>query len=87
MVRRSLDDIMVEAFCLYVMAGFSTFPPPSALETIIKGISIETKDGRNKSLRSDSVVTFSLIQSIMVVTSPVGVHAPPLFAAMMIMLA
>lgn len=63
------------------MAGASASELSRLKVSIASGTSIEISDGRKSSVMSAVVVTFSFIQSIMVVTSPVGVHAPPLLAA------
>ena len=48
------------------------------------GIIIQIKEGMMSSLIKLTVVTFSPIHSMVVVTSPMGDHAPPAFAAMII---
>ena len=51
---------------------------------IVVGIIIQIKEGMMSSLIKLTVVTFSPIHSMVVVTSPMGDHAPPAFAAMII---
>ena len=50
----------------------------------IKGNKIQTNEGKPNLIIKCSVVTLFAIQSIVVVTSPIGVQAPPAFAAMII---
>ena len=61
-----------------------TSPFPSISDIIASGTNIDSKDGKNSFVINADVVTFSFIHSIIVVTSPVGVQAPPLFAAIII---
>ena len=51
---------------------------------IVVGTSIQTKEGATSNLINSKVETFSPIQSMVVVTSPIGDHAPPAFAAIII---
>ena len=53
-------------------------------EAIKDGNNIHTKEGTNKCSISIAVETLSPIHNIVVVTSPIGDHAPPAFAAIMI---
>ena len=51
---------------------------------IVVGTIIHKKEGRINNLISSKVDTFLPIQSIVVVTSPIGDHAPPALAAIII---
>ena len=55
-----------------------------SFEAIKEGTIIDNKEGINKYFISCTVVTFLPIQSIVVVTSPIGDHAPPALAAITI---
>ena len=55
--------------------------PRSMVPTITSGISKLTKEGKNTPLTMATVVTRSAIHNMVVVTSPIGDHAPPAFAA------
>ena len=52
-------------------------------EAMNKGISRDTKAGKKRCSISFKGLTFPAIQSMVVVTSPIGDHAPPALAAMM----
>lgn len=56
-------------------------------EAINTGTKVDTKLGNNSDSTNGREVTFPLTHNIMVVTSPIGDQAPPLFAAMMMILA
>ena len=47
-------------------------------------MTMDTSDGMKISVMTPCVVIIPLIQSMMVVTSPMGENAPPLLAEMMI---
>src|SRR5690606_12259629 len=50
-------------------------------DAIKEGINIHTKEGTNKCSINSAVVTLSPIHNMVVVTSPMGDHAPPALAA------
>ena len=49
--------------------------------SIAAGTAIDAKEGRNKDFITPEVLILPFTQSMMVVTSPMGENAPPLFAA------
>ena len=51
---------------------------------MVTGIAMQINDGINRNSINFGVVTFPPIQSMVVVTSPIGDHAPPAFAAIII---
>ena len=56
---------------------------PSSVYCMMKaGMTIDTSDGMKISVSTPCVVMTPLIQSMMVVTSPMGENAPPELAAM-----
>ena len=73
--------VMYEVEDLPCIAGSSVSLPSRKNVSITSGTSIETREGKKSCVIKAPVVTFSFIHSIIVVTSPVGVHAPPLLAA------
>ena len=58
---------------------------PGKKEANNKGNAKETIEGMNNAVIKFSVLTFFPIQSMVVVTSPIGDQAPPALAAIMIM--
>ena len=52
--------------------------------SIAAGTRTDTNAGMNKDFTTPKVLMFPLTYSMMVVTSPIGEKAPPLFAATMI---
>ncbi len=52
---------------------------------MMSGMTIDTTLGRKQRVMTAPVEIFPAIQSMMVVTSPIGDHAPPALAARMIM--
>ncbi len=59
--------------------------PWSSLDDMHKGTNMETRLGRNMAGTMPSADTLPLTQSMMVVMSPMGDHAPPLLAAIIMM--
>ena len=84
MVRRSAG-VVGKLPSLAARAGETTGRAPRRQDTTASGTSRFTMDARNTPCMMASVVTCPPIHSMVVVTSPIGVHAPPALAAMTMM--
>ena len=87
-VRRSLGVRTCSTFDMALSSVPSEVIIPCIdRDAIHTGTIVETRLGSNSDSTSGTEVTLPLTQSIIVVTSPMGDHAPPLLAAMMMILA
>ena len=81
-----LCPLVVKLFPVSSAGGLVTFPL-RVNERIMSGMIILTRLGKMTLVIIAIVVTCPPIQSMMVVTSPIGDHAPPAFADITIILA
>ena len=84
-MRRSFSLRIVD-MCPAAFLDVSTSSPLSILVARSIGTIIDIKPGINREDIRGPVVILPFIQSIIVVTSPIGDHAPPLLAAIIIIL-
>ena len=94
--RTPIENRVVLSLSLRAFVGLCTdvayfdgevISPLTMREANKRGTTMETRLGMNRFVINGAVLIFPSTQSMIVVTSPIGDQAPPLFAAIIIILA